>query len=87
MHYTYDADGNLLNDGAKTYAYDSADRLITVSSQSSVVSFQYDGLGQRLSMSAAGVVTQYVLDGNNPLMATAGGKTTYYLYGVGRWDN
>ena len=45
----------------------------------------YDGLGQRLSMSAAGVTTQYVLDNGQPLEATSGGKTTAYLYGVGLW--
>ncbi len=43
----------------------------------------YNGLGQRLTMSAAGVTTQYVLDGGQVLEATASDKTTAYLYGLG----
>ena len=72
-----------LRNGVNTYAYDSADRLISVTSASGKVTMAYDGLGQRLSMSAAGVTTQYVLDNGQPLEATSGGKTTAYLYGVG----
>jgi YD repeat-containing protein len=73
VNYTYDADGNLLSNGVNTYAYDSADRLISVSNQSSVYSYQYDGLGQWLSMSGEGVTTQYVLDYGQMLEATAAG--------------
>ncbi len=83
VHYTYDANGNLLNDGVKTYAYDSANRLVSVSSSSGTATMAYNGLGQRLSMSAAGVTTQYVLDNNQVLTATSGSKTTFYLYGLG----
>ena len=36
----------------------------------------YNGLGQRLSMDAAGVTAHYVLDGNRPLTAESGGNTT-----------
>jgi RHS repeat-associated protein len=34
-------------------------------------------------MSAAGITTQYVMDGNNPLTADAGGNVTTFLYGLG----
>ena len=30
ISYTYDNNGNLLNDGVNTYTYDSANRLATV---------------------------------------------------------
>ncbi|MBK9008607.1 MAG: hypothetical protein IPM31_16650 [Anaerolineae bacterium] len=43
----------------------------------------YNGLGQRLSMDAAGVIATYVLDGDRPLTAESGGNTTFYLYGLG----
>jgi hypothetical protein len=43
----------------------------------------YNGLGQRLSMDAAGVIAYYVMDGNRPLTATTGNDTTSYLYGLG----
>ena len=45
--YTFDANGNLLSDGEN--AYDSTNRLISVtSSQSAVTSYQYNGLDDRL---------------------------------------
>jgi RHS repeat-associated protein len=81
--FTYDANGSLLSNGVTNYTYDSANRLIEVSNQSSVASMEYNGLGQRLSMEAAGVTTQYVMDGNNPLTADADGNVTTYLYGLG----
>jgi len=43
----------------------------------------YNGLGQRLSMDAAGVTAQNVLDGSQPLTVTSEGNTTFYLYGLG----
>jgi len=42
----------------------------------------YDGLGNRLEMTAAGVTTQYELDNGRVLAANAGDLTTYYLYGL-----
>jgi hypothetical protein len=42
----------------------------------------YYGLGQRLSIDAADVIAYYVTDGNQPLTATSGGNTTFYLYGL-----
>src|SRR5687768_10100968 len=81
--YTYDANGSLISDGVKTYTYDSANRLIQVSDQSSVVTMDYNGLGQRLSMDAAGVIAHYVMGGDQPLTADSAGNTTFYLYGLG----
>ena len=58
--YVYDANGNLLNDGTNTYTYDPANRLKAVSGgQSSVSSYQYNGLGDRLSQN--GVQPQSVV--------------------------
>ena len=81
--YTYDANGSLISDGVKTYTYDSANRLIQVTDQSLVTSLSYNGLGQRLSMDAAGVIAHYVMDGDQPLTANSNGNTTFYLYGLG----
>ena len=77
------ANGSLILDGVKNYTYDSANRLVQVSDQLSVTSLSYNGLGQRLSMDAAGVIATYVLDGDRPLTATSNGNTTFYLYGLG----
>jgi RHS repeat-associated protein len=67
----------------KTYTYDSANRLVQVSDQSTVTSLSYNGLGQRLSMDAAGVIAHYVLDGDRLLVSESGGNETTFLYGLG----
>ena len=67
----------------KTYTYDSANRLIQVTDQSLVTSLSYNGLGQRLSMDAAGVIAHYVMDSDLPITANSNGNTTFYLYGRG----
>ena len=83
--YTWDNNGNLLNDGVNTYAYDSANRLISVSNQSTVSSYQYNGLGDRLTQSAAGGNTiNYTLDLNTGLTQILNDGTNTYLYGMGR---
>lgn len=82
--YTFDANGNLLNDGQNTYAYDSANRLVEVSNQSSVSSYQYNGLGDRLSQTVNGQVTNYTLDLNAGLTQVLSDDTTTYTYGLGR---
>lgn len=48
--WEYDADGNLINDGQHQYAWDAANRLISVTNISSgqVTVYDYDGLGRRL---------------------------------------
>ena len=50
----------------------------------------YNGLGQRLAMTAsqAGLflTSQYVLDGNALLAATANGQSTYYLTGLAEFQ-
>jgi len=91
VHYSYDAVGNRLSQEISlnglllntTYTYDSANRLVEISDQSSVVSMDYNGLGQRLSMDAGDVIAHYVMDGDQPLMADSASNTTHYLYGIG----
>lgn len=49
--YSYDANGNLLDDGTHTYAWDAADRLVTITNKQSghTSEFSYDGLSRRVS--------------------------------------
>jgi RHS repeat-associated protein len=82
--YTWDANGNLLSDGVYTYTYSHADRLISVSGQSSVVSFGYNGLGDRLQQTVDGVTTNYAIDVAGGLTQVLSDGTNSYLYGVGR---
>jgi RHS repeat-associated protein len=85
---TWDNNGNLLNDGVYTYTYDTANRLVGASGQSSVNSYQYNGMGDRLRQVAGGITTTYTLDLNagltQVLADVANGATNTYLYGNGR---
>jgi RHS repeat-associated protein len=86
--YTWDANGNLLNDGSKSYTYDQANRLITVTATSLSWSASYNGDGARLRQVTNGVPTTYTLDLAAGLVQvlvqqdTTG--ATRYLYGVTR---
>jgi RHS repeat-associated protein len=82
--YTWDNNGNLLNDGASTYAYDAANRLTSVSNQSTVSSYQYNGLGDRLSQTVNAATTNYVLDLNAGLTQVLSDGNNTYLYGAMR---
>jgi YD repeat-containing protein len=84
--YTWDNNGNLLNDGTNEYAYDAANRLISVNNtQTSTLStFTYNGLGDRASQTVNGVTTNYTLDLNAGLTQVLSDGTNAYLYGNGR---
>ncbi|MBI5952480.1 MAG: hypothetical protein HY865_12555 [Chloroflexi bacterium] len=75
--YTYDANGNLLNDGVNAYVYDPANRLTTVNGPSPEVSYAYNGLGDRLSQNGV----KYTLDLNAGLTQVLSDGTATYTYG------
>jgi RHS repeat-associated protein len=89
----YDANGNLLSAanpaGATDYHFNDEDRLASISSAQGVVSFAYDGDGNRLSKSANGQTTKLIVDPSRPLpdvvAETDGGGAVqkYYVYGLG----
>jgi RHS repeat-associated protein len=78
--YTYDDNGNLRSDGVNTYTYDSANRLTSVNGADS---YTYNGLGDRLSQTVNGQVTNYTLDLNAGLTQVLSDGTTSYTYGLG----
>jgi RHS repeat-associated protein len=85
--YTYDNNGNLLSDGVNTYAYDSANRLTSItrkSDQSVVVSYRYNGLGDRLEETIGSQVTRFTMDLASGLTQVLDDGTHAYLYGAGR---
>jgi RHS repeat-associated protein len=82
--YTWDDNGNLLDDGPNTYTYDAANRLITVDDGSITSSYVYSGLGDRLSQTVDSVTTDYVLDLNAGLTQVLDDGTNTYLNGNGR---
>jgi RHS repeat-associated protein len=84
MEYTWDANGNLLDDGVSTYTYDHANRLTSVIQGGDTYTFAYNGLGDRLQQTVNGIPTNYTLDINAPLVQTLSDGTNTYLYGLSR---
>lgn len=85
METSHDSSGTA--NGAKRYTYNTAGFLLKVESYlngwQTQAEMLYDGLGNRLRMTAAGLTTQYELDNGRVLSADAAGNVTYYLYGLG----
>ncbi len=82
--FTWDANGNLLNDGTNVYSYDFANRLTGINGQGSTHSFGYDGLGNRYQQTANGETTTYLLDLSDDLSQVLSDGTTAYYYGLER---
>ena len=69
---TYDANGNLTNDGVNTYQWDARNRLIGLSGGTSAT-FTYDPLWRRASKTINGVATQFAYDGHDVTAEIGGG--------------
>ena len=82
VDYTWDANGNLLNDGASTYTYDPANRMSSVTQGSNSYTYNYNGLGDRLQQTVNGQRTDYTLDLNAGLTQVLDDGTNSYSYGV-----
>ncbi len=84
---SYDANGNLLDDGAKTYEYDYDNRLLKVSRKSAggvLGEYKYDALGRRVSKQVSGTVISYYYDNARVIEEQSGGVTSAtYTYGKG----
>lgn len=92
-NYTYDANGNLTNNGIFLFSYDYKNRLIqvkNVSDASLVTEYQYDILGRRIEKKTNTETTQYVYDGQDIISETRihSGATLQKTYINGLWvDN
>ena len=86
--YTWDDNGNLLNDGSKTYTYDQANRLTNITAAGLTWNASYNGEGARSRQVSNGTMTTYTLDLAAPLVqvlvAKDSNSETRYLYGVTR---
>jgi RHS repeat-associated protein len=88
---SYDANGNVLATGGKTFSYDSENHLM---SMGSTVALLYDGDGNRVAKTVNGVTTLYLVDDLNPTgypqvveeLSGAGAVTRQYTYGLQRID-
>jgi YD repeat-containing protein len=88
---TYDANGNTIATGGKTFAYDSQNRLKLMNG--GAVTIIYDGDGNRVSKTASGVTTRYLVDTLNPTgyaqvleEIVNGAAQREYTYGLQRID-
>lgn len=62
---TYDANGNLVNDGTLAYGWNARNQLTTLSGQNLSAAFQYDVLGRRQAKSINSAQTNFLYDGPN----------------------
>jgi RHS repeat-associated protein len=82
--FTWDANGNLLDDGTNAYTYDAANRLVSTDNGSSTILYSYNGLGDRYQQEVMGGATAtYVLDLNTDLPVVLSDDDNTYLYGLG----
>jgi RHS repeat-associated protein len=69
--FSYDANGNLIDDGPNAYTWDRANRLLSMGG----ISYRYDGMGNRTQQSLGVDVTRYPLDMQPGLVAVLGDST------------
>jgi RHS repeat-associated protein len=86
----FDANGNMTSiNTTNLLVYDYENRLTQTVFGNSTNSYQYNGLGNRMSATRGGSATHYVQDVNSPLTQvlaetdSAGTVTAYYVYGLG----
>ena len=85
MPQTYDADGNLTNDGTNSYTWNARNQLTQVSQGGSTIfSYAYDAQGRRISktVTGAGNPTQYLYDGANAVQEAQGSTVNPILTGL-----
>jgi RHS repeat-associated protein len=88
---TYDANGNTVVSGARTFTYDFENHLKSVTMGGNAVTIVYDVDGNRVGKTVNGVTTRYLVDTLNPTgnaqvveEVTAGAVTRTYTYGLQR---
>jgi RHS repeat-associated protein len=62
LNYLYDAAGNVTNDGVHSYAYDAANRMVSVDS-GSTAQYKYDHQNQRVTKIVGSSWTHYIWEG------------------------
>ena len=85
---TYDADGDLINDGTNTYTWDERNRLVGMSgSPIGPATFTYDPFGRRASKTIAGATTQFQYDGRRRAEIQPGAGNVLTNMGFSRTDS
>lgn len=60
--YQYDAAGDLLSDGTRTFTYNDAGRLATATNDGITTTYRYNALGERIEKSSSNGTTYFVYD-------------------------
>ena len=86
--YRYDADGNVLSDGNATYTYDDDNRITGIATATDTWTYQYNGVGDRVSSTHNGVTTYYLYDlpGYGNVLAELNSQNAlmeHFIYGPG----
>lgn len=86
---TYDANGNTLSTGGKSFTYDGENHLTSMNG--GAVTIVYDGDGNRVAKTVNGVTTKFLVDDLNPTgypqvveELVGGAVTRQYTYGLQR---
>jgi RHS repeat-associated protein len=82
--YTWDDNGNLVDDGTSTYTYDAAGSLIGITQGDVDYIYTYNGMGDRLQQSINGQIETYTLDLNTVIEQVLEDNNHSYLYGIKR---
>lgn len=88
VNYSWGNNGNLLNDGQRTFTYDSINRLTSVTG-GVTATYLYNGDNDRLAQTVNGVTTNYVLDPvglAQVLVESAGGPNKSETPGLARYS-
>jgi RHS repeat-associated protein len=72
--YSYDADGDLLNDGMHNYSYDAENRITKVDA-GTTASYSYDAEGNRTEKTAGGISLEYIYDVTGHVVAEDNGTS------------
>ena len=78
MGWSYDAAGNLLNDGSQSYTYDALNRVLSAGN----TSHQYNGDGTLVAQTQNSVTTRYTHDLAAPLSQILSDGTQHSVYGM-----
>lgn len=84
-NYTYDAAGNVTNDGAHTYVYDAENRVVNL--DSGAYTYAYDHQNRRIKKVGGGSNTHYVWQGSQVIAeynGSTGAQLVWYYYAGGR---
>jgi RHS repeat-associated protein len=86
--YRYDANGQLLQMGPKTFAYDANGNLLSTTDVTGLTTYQYDGLNRMTQASSTSGTSQYRYDamGHRISMIDATGTTNYLIDQFGAND-